>query len=302
MEHWQLDHPSLGILEIFLGTPAQLREVDPNFPQPKIDTESLSQTLEERESTLKALNGKLRQVLVTHDGVPIYRGETLSGKKIGLSKPGAKPIPVKDDEYSQVFDRPTTGAAAYLQLETNAFDTKLIQAKVKLKPTASDRGKTSVVYFDPPAGSFALKRAKKIEASPVKRWLFPLLGGLGKAGWAIFALVVLPILSPILDPVFEWLWSLLPDIQLPKINWPSIPWPDIHLPRIPWPEINLPVPPWWVDFMLEYTKVWVPVVVGIVVGVLAVRNAKKSRAEKLRWERQRFAQDLRALYERRKME
>ena len=110
------------------------------------------------------------------------------------------------------------------------------------------------------------------------------------------------VLGPLVSKLISWLLSFLPDwditIPWPDINLPSIPWPDINLPSIPWPEINLPSIPWpdwhmpeWmepilrvVEFMADYSKVWVPVVIGIAVGLMAVKNNKKSKERKAKWD------------------
>src|SRR5699024_1902043 len=47
------------------------------------------------------------------------------------------------------------------------------------------------------------------------------------------------------------------------------------------PEVNLPG---WVEFLLEYSKVWVPLLVGVAVAVMAVRHARKSRRIKKAWQ------------------
>lgn len=138
------------------------------------------------------------------------------------------------------------------------------------------------VNFDPPAGSKAEKRLEEMEASPFKRWLYPVIGGVGKGGWTLVALVLLPMLGRLLP---DW---HLPDIPWPEINLPSINWPEINLSDINLPEFHLPG---WLDpvlpvldFLAEYSKVWVPAVVGIVVGILAVRNNRKSKERKAEWE------------------
>ena len=37
-------------------------------------------------------------------------------------------------------------------------------------------------------------------------------------------------------------------------------------------------------FMADYSKVWVPVVIGIAVGLMAVKNNKKSKERKATWQ------------------
>ena len=153
---------------------------------------------------------------------------------------------------------------------------------------------SEIVIFDPPAGSRGEKRRQAMESSTIKRVGFPILAGLGKGGWAIAAI----ILASVFSRIVKWLLSLLPDFD---INWPSLPaLPQIALPtpslpqiHLPTPnidiEINLPALPAWVEFLLDYSKVWVPILIGIVVGLLALRNYKKSEETKRAWEKKQRA-------------
>lgn len=245
-------------------------------------------------------------VVVLQQGIPVYRERSLSQRKIRLAPAGRDPKQVADGEFSEAFDAGVSTAPAMLKLDTAVFDRHLIQVGVKTKD--------SFIFFDPPTGTPAAERAAKMEASPVRRWLYPLLGGLGKSGWAIFAFLVMPLLgkliAALLAPIIEFLKRLIPDIDWPEIPWPQIrlpkiPWPDINWPTIPWPQINLPsLPefPDWLVWLLNHPKFWLPIVVGIVVGIIAVRNARRSQKEKLHWQRQKMATALNALYEKRKMQ
>ena len=42
VEHWSLKHPEFGLLELFIGEPDALREIDPDFPasEKKTDAEN----------------------------------------------------------------------------------------------------------------------------------------------------------------------------------------------------------------------------------------------------------------------
>ena len=40
---------------------------------------------------------------------------------------------------------------------------------------------------------------------------------------------------------------------------------------------------------MEYSKIWVPVVLGIVVGIVALRNHKRSEKEKAAWQNSQAA-------------
>lgn len=358
MEHWRITHPSLGLIEVCVGQPAELRRVDPGFPLPKKDDadpgaaassdgfveleapdggakvevgelpaprpaeqQAEAGTEGEKESSDDGAQGKIAEkleafleyeappVVVLQHGVPVYRERSLSQRKVRLTPAGRAPKQMDDGEFSDVLDPGVSAAPAMLKLDTAAFDRHLIQVEVKTKD--------SFIFFDPPAGTPAAKRAAKMEASPVRRWLYPLLGGLGKSGWAIFAFLVVPILGKILAallaPIIKFLQRLIPDINWPEIPWPQIrlpkiPWPDINWPTIPWPQINLPSLPTlpelpdWLVWLLDHPKFWLPIVVGVVVGIIAVRNARRSQKEKLHWQQQKMAAALHALYEKRKMQ
>lgn len=151
--------------------------------------------------------------------------------------------------------------------------------------------KDTVLALEPPEDSRSARRFTEMQESPWKGFLYPMIAGTSKAGWAIFVFIVLPLLGRIMD----WLLGLLPDfnipwpsIPLPHIPWPSIslphiPWPHISWPRIPWPHWNLPsIPlPDWVVFLIDHPRMWVPIVIGLVVGVTAWRNHRKpERAKK----------------------
>lgn len=308
VEHWSLKHPEFGLLELFIGEPDALRRIDPDFPasDKKTDAENRAapeaeeaaegdagdegaSTKEDSDKFLKKLEEKLddldrdRQLLVRRDGVTIARYKSLENQKIDLGKTEAT---VKAGEYGGEM----TLSAPYLGWTSNFLDSWMIEVKVK-----DDEG---VVVFDPPEGSRAARRWEAMEESPFKRWFFPLITGLGKGGWALAVIV----LGPLVSRLISWLLSFVPDWEInipwPDINLPSIPWPDINLPSIPWPDINLPSIPWpdwqmpeWmepilrvVEFMADYSKVWVPVVIGIAVGLMAVKNNKKSKERKAKWQ------------------
>lgn len=221
-------------------------------------------------------------VLVRQDKQVIARLESLQNVKISLDKVSPK---VKDGKlgYELTISEP------FLELQKNFTGNHLIEVIVKT------RGE--LVKFDPPAGSPAAAREKAMEESPTKRWLYPFLSGLGKGGWAVAVL----ILGPVVSKIFDLLWGLiephLPDWDLPSIPWPSIDLPDIHLPSIPWPHINWPhidLPDWhipeWMRPVLhvlavaaDYSKIWVPIVIGLFIGLMSVRRSKKSQAVKEKW-------------------
>lgn len=345
MERWHAQHRTLGLVEVFVGTYAELHEMDPEFPVARVaikdevekkdeDTkndEELAELKEQFEgwknsdSKWKSRAAKAGErvgeifgdhpYLVKVDGQIITRWHSLGEAKIDLSEcknegnkdSGGRIKTGKKD--SQGFHREIAVTKPFLKMDTGAGGSWLRMATIQAGG--------AILEMDPPPGSRAAKRIKAMDESPFKRWLYPLLGGLGKSGWAIFCLVVLPLLGKILDPIFRFIWSLvkpifewlaqfIPDIDWPTINWPTIKWPEINLPSIPWPEINIPWPdwelphwdmPWIVEMALEYPKVWVPIVIGIAFGITSVRSGRKTREAKIQAERQNMAGALRARIE-----
>ena len=150
--------------------------------------------------------------------------------------------------------------------------------------------KETVLALEPPEDSRSARRFTEMQESPWKGFLYPMIAGTSKAGWAIFVFIVLPLLGRIVD----WLLGLLPDFNIPwpSISLPHIPWPSISLPHIPWPHISWPHIPWphwnlpsiplpdWVVFLIDHPRMWVPIVIGLVVGVTAWRNHRKSERAK----------------------
>lgn len=64
--------------------------------------------------------------------------------------------------------------------------------------------------------------------------------------------------------------------------WPdiSIPRPDIPLPDIPWPDIPAPdLPSWplpgWIEWPLDHSRYWVPVLIGILIALNELRRRRK---------------------------
>ncbi|WP_075732211.1 hypothetical protein [Corynebacterium phocae] len=157
----------------------------------------------------------------------------------------------------------------------------------------SYRNGKEFVEFDPPPGTRGHKRYQAMQSSSFKRVTFPILAGVSKASWAILVFVVGPLVAKFL----AWLAQFLPEI-----NWPQIPWPDLpDLPDfpqlrhvtvpvphvdIPWPDlpdINLPELPEWLVLMIDYRKMWVPIVLGIIFGIMAVRNHRRSERQRASW-------------------
>ena len=96
------------------------------------------------------------------------------------------------------------------------------------------------------------------------------------------------LFGPLASRFFDWLLQFVPDfeITLPSIYIPVPSLPQIYLPTpaIAWPDIDFPDPPVWLMFLMEYSRIWVPIVIGLAVGIIAVRNHRKSEREKQLWE------------------
>ena len=92
--------------------------------------------------------------------------------------------------------------------------------------------------------------------------------------------------------MIEWLARLFPDFTIPPL-------PDLYLPVTNFPALYLPVPhlnvpplpelPAWVDTVMEYRKMWLPIVIGIGVGIIALRNYRRSEETKKKWQADRPA-------------
>lgn len=270
-ETWSITHPSLGRIEVSTGTGRELRALDPHFPQGKKGEEG------------KKKNSDSPRLLVRIGGTVIARKKSLSNTKIDLSEktledPGKRPDAGEYGHQEAVLK-------PFLEIESNWADSWIRSITVRVRDTP--------VLLDAPAGSRAAKRQQAMERSAFKRWLYPLLGGIGKGGWALGVIVLGPLIVGLLRRFWQWLSQYLPDweINLPSIPWPDINLPSINLPSIPWPDINLPSwdAPWWVGFLAEYSKVWVPVLIGIGIGIVAIRNHRRSEQTKREWEEKQTA-------------
>lgn len=263
-EIWRLDHPQYGRLEFAVGRPDQVHAVDPGYPlrrKPEGDRRK-SEGEAAEPSPLQSPGCALLR-----DGVTVARARQISDKKYPLDADPPEP-----GKHSTVV---ASVSGPRVQVRTSIMDTAVRQVVF--------REGRDVVHFDPPPGSAAEARQDAIASSPWKRVAYPVAAGLGRSGWAIAVIVLLPLIGRVLEPVVEWVLERLPDID--------IPWPDISLPSIPWPDISLPsinlpavTVPGWLEFLLEYSKVWVPLVVGLAIAVLAVRHSRRSREIRRRWE------------------
>lgn len=273
LERWNYNHPRFGVVEVLIGTREQVREIDPGFPEKALD-------LELSEAT---------NLVVKQQGTVIARRTSLSDQKFEL-----KDEPEELDKDKLDYPVAMLGAP-FIEIQSSLLDSWVHTVRIKMKGTPS-------IFLEAPPGSRGAKRQRAMEESPFKRWAFPLIAGMGKGVWALFCLVLLPLIGKIIEPIVRWLTQFIPDWEFPwpDIHLPSIPWPEINLPRIPWPDINLPSIPWpditvpdWVLFLMEYYKVWVPVIIGLTLGIRAVKSARLSREEKLKDKQREIAGLLR---------
>ena len=281
MEKWALNHPELGLIELEVGYDSEFLELDPSWPeQPEEDEEITPVTAEsgmkERFAALFTNPSVRARILL--NGKVLHRLRTISSSRYLLKDS------VEEDKLT-VENAGLDRAKPHLKVTSNLFNDVL---------EVEFRQGSDIVLFDPPAGSRGEKRREAMESSTLKRVGFPILAGLGKGGWAIAVI----ILAPLVSRFVKWLLSFLPDFD---INLPSLPaFPQIELPTPSLPQIQLPTPninidinlpelPAWVELLLDYSKIWVPILIGIVVGLLALRNYKKSEETKRAWQEKQRA-------------
>lgn len=268
MEIWRLDHPEAGLLEVERGYDAEFAEQGEWPKEPKEFTPVLGDAPFIHRIQLWRKNPAPRMQIVV-DGEVRSRHDKPRGGRYSLQKN------LENDLSFSENSAPRT--KPYLDIQATPFG--------EIQDVYYRDGEEAVA-FDPPPGSLGEKRRRAMEESPFKRVLYPLLGGLGKSGWAIAMIVLAPIISRILS-------RLLPDWELPDVDFPEIYLPLPNLPNLPEPpQITLPAPqfavdfapPEWVVFLMDYSRVWMPIVIAIAFGVMAVRNAKKSEAKKKEWQ------------------
>lgn len=273
METWTLNHPELGLIELQRGYDAEFVELDSTWPE------------EAEEFTEIPIDAGFKERLQAVRENPPVRGRILLDGKVlhRLRTFNSSRYPLKDSVKECTLtaeDAAADRSKPHLKVTSNLFNDVL---------EVEFRQQGEVVLFDPPAGSRGQKRREAMESSTLKRVGFPILAGLGKGGWAVAVIVLAPLVSRFV----QWLMSFLPDLD---IKWPSLPkLPQVELPTPNFPQIhlptpslsfdlNIPEPPGWVFFLLDYSKIWVPILIGIVVGLLALRNYKKSEETKKSWE------------------
>lgn len=272
MEKWALNHPELGLIELEVGYDSEFLELDPTWPESPEDDEDITPVtadsgIKERFAALMT-NPSIRARILLN-GQVLHRLSSISSARYAL----------KDSVEEGKLTAENVGlnrAEPHLKVTSNLFNDVL---------EVEFRQGSEIALFDPPAGSRGEKRRGAMESSTLKRVGLPILAGLGKGGWAIAVIVLAPLVSRLV----QWLLSFLPefDISLPSLpKLPQLDLPTPSLPHITVPtpniniNINMPELPAWVVFLLDYSKVWVPILIGIAVGIFALRNYKKSEETK----------------------
>ena len=275
METWSLRHPEYGLIEVRAGFDQEFRDIHSDWPSSSDDEKSGGTQLTADSSLVERAQSRFRnprtRVEVLVDGRPQHRFEQL-----------------ESDRFHLFVRAPSQGAPDELRpMATLGVDRSKPNLKVVVSPfreilQIDFREGDTVVEFDPPPGSRGEKRRQAMESSDLKRTAIPILEGLGKGGWALLILLLGPLLA-----------RLLPDWEIPDITLPSPPQMDLPVPNLP--QMNLPtfdlsldIPdlpelPEWVKVVIEHSNIWLPIVVGIVVGIVALRNHRKSEAQKRQW-------------------
>ncbi|GAB48516.1 hypothetical protein [Mobilicoccus pelagius] len=284
MEVWTLHHPQQGVIELEQGFDAEFVGRYPDWPVPDSDTDENGAPKSGVRAGIDA--GPRERVERWVRNPPLRLQVTVDGRVVGRYSGTA------DGDLPLMGRRGITKLASvgsalsrskpHLRIRANTFDDLL---------EVYYRDADSIIEVDPPAGSRGAKRREAMASSDVKRVAYPFLAGLGKAGWAIAIFVLGPIIGRLLP---HW------DVDLPDVPWPDLPpLPQIHLPVPGFPRIHLPVPhldlpplpdlpdlpplPPWLVTVLEHDQFWKPVLIGLVLGVIGLRNHRRSEAEKARW-------------------
>ena len=277
MEKWALNHPELGLIELEVGYDSEFLELDPTWPESPEDDEDITPVtadsgIKERFAALMT-NPSIRARILLN-GQVLHRLSSISSARYALQDS------VEEGKLT-AEDVGLNRAKPHLKVTSNLFKDVL---------EVEFRQDSEIALFDPPVGSRGEKRREAMESSTLKRVGLPILAGLGKGGWAIAVIVLAPLFSRLV----KWSLSFLPEFD---ISMPSLPkLPQLELPTPSLPHINVPTPninininmpelPAWVVFLLDYSKVWVPILICIAVGIFALRNYKKSEETKRAWQK-----------------
>lgn len=285
METWSLNHPEHGLIEVRTGFDNEFLESDPTWAgelperfaadSSRITHVPADGSVKERLSAARSKPPTRMEVRVNGEVQNQY--ENLDSGRLPLFGSGAK------DTLQPMLHIGIDRAKPHLKITVNTFK-ELLDVEYRQGAT--------VVEFDPPEGSRGARRRATLESSKLKRTLIPIAEGIGKGGWALSVL----LLGPLVGRVLAWLAQYLPDIDLPRITLPHVELPVPQLPHVtlPLPNIELPqLPqmPYWVAWLAEYSKIWLPIIIGIVVGFVALRNKSKSDAQKAKWDEARQRAD-----------
>lgn len=274
IETWVLDHPEHGSIEVRTGFDSDFLALDPSWPgeadEDKVGVRPAIDASLPARARARMHNPPMRMEFLV-DGAVQHQYNAVESGRFPLYGSGA------DSSLSPAVSVGVNREQPHLKITANAFKDIL---------AIEYREGSTVVEFDPPAGSRGEKRRDAMASSSVKRTFIPVAEGVGKGGWALAVV----FLGPLVSRFIRWLVSLLPDWQLPDVSLPhadlpvpELPQTTLPTPTIPFPDITLPQLPEWVGWLAEYSKVWVPVVIGIAVGIIALRNHKRSEAEKAKW-------------------
>lgn len=205
-------------------------------------------------------------VLVRRDGVVLARMAVNDGG-IWLRQVGEPPVAAKPGQVTRpsfMVGKPK------LRFETTGL--REIVAVYYM-------GEDGTVSFPPPPGGFAEQRMREIEASPAKRVLYPVLGGFAKAGSALAWLVVLAVGSAVFGPLKQVIRDAVFSSVRAFFAWLLAPirWVAERLGEL------VPDLPEWVERVMEYRKFWLPILIGIVIGVGAWRRSCRARSQKPGW-------------------
>lgn len=300
METWLLQHPEQGRIEVKIGTREELLAGDQLLPELTATGRKLRGARLERFADAipvrqardvarsygeRMLHNQARSMLVLRNGEVLARVEKPRDIRVNLTKP--QMVSKEDQENNKRSWLPFSNA------EPKKPQVEIRVGALRDVTSVYYKNDTEVLALTPSEGSFGARREAAMRASSWKRTMYPILTGMGKAGWAIFMFIILPLLGKLWD----WLKQFLPDTNIPwpdiHIPWPHvhIPWPHIHIPwphfHIPWPDIHIPIPhihlPDWLLWLIDHPKMWIPIVAGIGIGIMALRNHKKSEATKQEW-------------------
>ena len=273
METWSLQHPEYGLIEVRTGFDPEFSQLYEDWP----GAENTGVPLHGGSSLAERVRARLKnpptRVEVLVSGSVQHRYDQLESGRYALFGPGPK-----NGEFSVMLSFGVDRKKPHLNIVVSPFK-EILQVEFR----EGDR----IVEFDPPPGSRGEKRRSAMQSSELKRALIPVAEGLGKGGWALLALV----LGPIIARFFTWLGRYVPDWDVPDWSMPrlelpapdlphlELPVPKLHLPSLP----EMPEMPEWVKWLAEYSQIWVPIIIGVIVGVVALRNHRKSEAQKREW-------------------